>query len=157
MTPEQRELRDALAAVPDRAASAALARAASRPGSPARIAPDDATASGEWSAREVALHLAAVEGEVWHTRLAALATETFPHWAWVEPDLWSGLGDGTFEGALAAFAAARALTIARLDLLDPAGWTRQGRHDTYGILDVAALLRVALDHDENHIAQIAAA
>ena len=94
MTPEQRELRDALAAVPDRAASAALARAASRPGSPARVAPDDATASGEWSAREVALHLAAVEGEVWHTRLAALATETFPHWAWVEPDLWSGLGDG---------------------------------------------------------------
>ncbi|MES2209794.1 MAG: DinB family protein [Chloroflexota bacterium] len=145
MTPDQQRLRDDLAAVPERAALAARASAAP---------PDDAPAPGEWSARENVLHLAAVEDEVWHPRLDALTTETFPHWPWVEPGLWSGPGDDTFDGALAAFAAARALTIARLDALDPEGWAQQGRHDTYGILDVVGLLRIALDHDEEHLRQM---
>ena len=148
MTPDQQRLRDALAAVPERVAVAA--RTSATP-------PDNAPAPGEWSARENVLHLVAVEGEVWHPRLDALATETFPHWPWVEPGPWSGPGDGTFESALAVFAAARAGTIARLDALDPGGWAHQGRHDTFGVLDVAALLRIALDHDEDHLAQIGAA
>lgn len=146
MTPEQRELRDALAAAPGRAAAAA-ARASPGPR-------DTALAPGEWSARENILHLTAVEGDVWHRRLDALAIETLPHWPWVEPGLWSGPGDDSLEGALAAFTAARAATIARLDALDPERWACQGRHDTYGVLDVAALLRIALDHDVDHLAQI---
>ena len=148
MTPDQQRLRDALAAVPERVAVAA--RTSATP-------PDNAPAPGEWSARENVLHLAAVEGEVWHPRLDALLTETFPRWPWVEPGLWSGPRDDTFEGALAAFAAARTETIARLDALDPEGWARRGRHDTYGVLDVGALLRIALDHDEDHLTQIGAA
>ncbi len=148
MTPDEQRLRDALAVVPERIAAAARASA---------IPPDAAPAPGEWSARENVLHLAAVEDEVWHPRLDALATETFPHWPWVEPGLWSGPGDDTFDGALAAFGTARAGTIARLDALDPEGWAHQGRHVTFGVLDVAALLRIALDHDEEHLAQISGA
>ena len=146
MTPEQRRLRDALAAVPERL----IAAATSSP-----IAPDDAPEPGEWSAREVVRHLAAVEAEVWHVRLDALATESFPHWPWVEPGLWSGAGDGTFDSALEVYAARRAATLARLDALDEAGWTRSGRHVVFGILDVAAMLRILLDHDEEHLAQVA--
>ena len=146
MTPDRRRLRDALAGVPGRAAAAARASA---------VPPDTAPAPGEWSAREVLLHLAAVEEEVWHARLDALATETFPHWPWVEPGLWSGPGDRSWDGALEAFRTRRAATIARLDALDLAGWLRTGRHDVYGILDVAALLRILLAHDEEHLAQIA--
>lgn len=145
MTPGQRALRDALASTPGRV-SAAVAT------SP--VPPDEQPAPGEWSAREVLLHLVAVEGAVWHARLDALATERFPHWPWTEPGLWSGPGSATFEGASSAFAAQRAETIKRLDALDEAGWARRGRHDTYGVLDVAALLRVALDHDAEHLAQI---
>lgn len=145
MTPDQGRLRDALAAVPERVA--ATTAAASRP-------PDDAPAPGEWSARQVVLHLAAVEEEVWQARLDALASEAFPHWPWVEPGFWSGPGGDTWDGALAAFAARRAATVARLDALDADGWRRTGRHATYGVLDVAALLRIALDHDEEHLAQI---
>jgi hypothetical protein len=48
----------------------------------------------------------------------------------------------------------RAATVARLDALDAAGWARTGRHATYGVLDVTALLRIALDHDEEHLAQV---
>jgi hypothetical protein len=145
MTPEQRRLREAMAATPDRAAAAATA-------SP--VPPDAAPASGEWSAREVLLHLAAVEEVVWQARLHALATEAFPHWPWTEPGLWAGPGADSWDGALAVFTERRAATVARLDALDEAGWARRGRHDTYGVLDVAALLRIALDHDAEHLAQI---
>ena len=147
MTPAQQVLRDALAATPARAATAATAAASAGP-------PDAPAIPGEWSAREVVLHLAAVEEVVWHARLDALATETFPHWPWTEPGLWSGPGDDTWEGALAAFSARREATLARLDGLDADGWARRGRHETYGILDVAALMRIALDHDAEHLAQI---
>lgn len=145
MTPDQRRLRDALAGVPERAAATVRASA---------LPPDAAPAPGEWSAREVLLHLAAVEEEVWQARLEALATETFPHWPWVEPGLWSGRGADTWDGALAAFTERRAATVARLDALEADDWSRTGRHATYGILDVAALLRIALGHDEEHLAQI---
>ncbi len=144
MTPGQRELRDALAALPARirAAATAIADPSARP------------APGEWSAREVVLHLAAVDEEVWHPRLDALQAEDFPHWPWVEPGQWAGPGDATFDGALDAFMALRAATIARLDALDDAGWARRGLHATYGELDVAAMLRIVRDHDEEHLAQV---
>ena len=35
------------------------------------------------------------------------------------------------------------------------GWDRTGVHETYGRLDVAGLLRVAIDHDEEHLAGLA--
>lgn len=145
VTPTQQRLRDALASTPARAAAAATARGRD---------PETAPEPGEWSAREVVLHLAAVEEEVWQARLDALATESFPRWPWVEPGLWSGPGDGTFDGAFEAYAVRRAATLARLDALDEAGWRRTGRHDVFGVLDVAAMLRILLDHDEEHLAQI---
>ena len=146
MTPAQRRLRDALASTPRRAAAEATA-----PGRDPETGPEP----GEWSAREVLLHLAAVEEEVWQVRLDGLAAEAFPQWPWVEPGLWSGPGEATFDGALEAFAARRSATLARLDALDEAGWRRAGRHDVFGILDVASMVRILLDHDEEHLAQIA--
>lgn len=149
MTPEQRALRDTLAAVPGRAAALGAALAA------IGRDPDAPLAPGEWSAREVVLHLAAVDEEVWHPRLDALVREDFPHWPWVEPGPLAGPGVERFEGALAAFAERRAATVARLDALDDAGWRKVGRHETFGLLDVAALLRIAIDHDAEHLAQLA--
>ena len=145
MTPDQQRLRDSLASTPGRVAAAATAAVRN---------PEAVPAPGEWSPREVVLHLAAVEEEVWHARLDALAGEDFPHWPWTEPGLWSGPGDDRYEGALAAFAERRAATVARLDRLAPDGWAHRGRHDTYGVLDVATLVRIALDHDAEHLHQI---
>jgi hypothetical protein len=158
----RRALRDALAEVPERARLAVLSPADPVPDSApeedpqARLkSPDVAPAPGEWSAREVVLHLAAVDEDVWQPRLDALAAEAFPSWPWVEPGLWSGSGDDSFEQALAVYRARRAATVARLDALDAAGWAKRGLHATYGELDVAGLMRIALAHDEEHLAQIA--
>jgi len=145
VTPEQRALRDALAATPARMLAAV-----------SEIAdPEVPVVPGEWSVREVTLHLAAVEAEVWQPRLAALEAEAFPHWPWVEPGQWTGPGVESFEGAIGVYAGLRAATVASLDALDDAGWARRGLHATFGELDVSALMRIALDHDEEHVAQIA--
>jgi len=145
VTPEQGRLREALAGTTGRAS--AVVEAGGRD-------PETGPEPGEWSAREVLLHLAAVEEEVWHARLDALASESFPHWPWVEPGLLAGPGTGTYMEAAAAFATRRAATLARLDGLDAAGWEKRGRHDVFGVLDVAEMLRILLDHDEEHLAQL---
>ena len=57
--------------------------------------------------------------------------------------------------ARAAFAQARAQSVATVRALDDAGWARSGTHATEGVLDVAGLLRMAIDHDEEHLLGIA--
>ena len=144
MNHAQRVLRDALAAATDRLVEAAASH----------LDPAASPVPGEWSARDITLHLAAVEVGVWHVRLDALATESFPEWPWVEPDRWPLPEGEHFDSALTVFASHRAATLARLDALDEVGWNRRGRHATFGILDVAALMRIALDHDEEHVRQM---
>lgn len=145
MTLDRTSLRDALAAAPERAAMLA--------------ADADDPPAGEWSAREVLLHLVAVDVEVWQPRLDSLAEASRPgnepRWAWVEPRAWAGPGDDSLDGALAAFRAQRAATLDRIDGLGAAGWQRFGIHATFGRLDVAGLLYILADHDEEHLAQIA--
>lgn len=143
MTGDRASLEGLLVAAPARAAELA-ARAGIPP-------------PGEWSAREVILHLAVVDELVWHPRLDSLlaAGPEPPRWSWVEPGLWSGLGDDSVAGALAAFGQRRAATIARLETLGEEGWLRYGIHVTYGRLDVPALLRVLADHDAEHLGQLA--
>jgi hypothetical protein len=106
---------------------------------------------GEWGPSEVVRHLIAVEDEVWQSRFALVAAVDDPHWPWTEPGLAPGFDGQPLDVALAAFAAARATTAASVRALDDAGWARSGTHATYGILDVAGLLRIAVDHDESHL------
>jgi len=120
----------------------------------ARNASPDPPAAGEWSPSEIVRHLIAVEQEVWHVRLGQLATEPHPHWAWLEPGPWDGLPGANLESLLVAHALERARTLEILDSLGPDGWARRGTHDTYGELDVAGLMTVAADHDDEHLASL---
>ncbi len=135
-------VRERLASLPDRLATAA------------RAAPPDAPAPGEWTPTEIVRHLIAVEELVWHVRLAQLEHEDHPHWRWVEPGQWLGRPGADLDEVLAAHQAVRASTLATLDALGPAGWARTGTHDTYGTLDVAGLMAVAADHDDEHLASL---
>jgi hypothetical protein len=139
---DPRAVRERLAGLPERLASAA------------RAAPPDPPAPGEWTPLEIVRHLIAVEELVWHVRLAQLEHEDHPRWRWVEPGQWLGKPGADLDGVLAAHAAVRASTLAMLDALGPAGWARTGTHDTYGVLDVAGLMTVAADHDDEHLASL---
>lgn len=136
-----------LAAFPARLAGAARQVESAEPGGPA---------AGEWSAREVVGHLVAVEAAVWQARLDQLAADPAePAWSWWEPAPVTDPAAATLEGALGLFAAAREATLARVTALDEGGWARTGLHATYGRLDVVALLGVAADHDDEHLAGLA--
>jgi DinB superfamily len=134
---------ETLAAFPARLAIAALA-AEPRPRS-----------AGEWSPSEVARHLVAVERVVWQARFAQLAVDDDPHWDWTEPGPTPELDGASLQTILASFADARGQTVALVRALDAAGWARHGTHATYGVLDVAGLLRLAVGHDDEHVRGIA--
>jgi hypothetical protein len=130
-----------LAAGPPRIADAAQ-RAAVRE---AAAAPREG-----WTARQVVAHLALVEQVVFHARLDQLAAGRVPRWPWTEPGTSDAPALATLEAVTEAFAARRAETLARVGQLDEPGWRRVGIHATYGRLDVAGLLGVIADHDDEH-------
>jgi hypothetical protein len=137
--PIRDRLLDALAAFPDRVAAAA------------RAAATGPVAAGEWTPEQVVRHLVAVEIDVHQARLRDLATVAEPRWSWTEPGPWMGEPDLDLDGVLRRFADVRGETLAIVGVLDEAGWARSGRHDTFGALDVAGVLRNAVDHDEEHL------
>ena len=134
-----KDLLERFAAFPYRVDSAAR-DAASRP--PIR---------GEWTPEQVVRHLIAVETVVHQARLVDVAVHDRPAWGWTEPGPWMGESDLDVDGVLARFAELRAATVATVRALDADGWDRSGQHATYGRLDVAGLLRLATDHDEEHL------
>ena len=97
----------------------------------------------------------AVERVVWLARLTSIGDENEPRWSWTEPGPEPGLEDTSLDHLLARFADARARTVALLESFDEATWARTGVHATYGRLDVAALLRIAVDHDAEHLRGLA--
>ena len=118
----------------------------------ARAAEHRPVPAGEWTTAEVVRHLIAVEGEVWLARFSELLAGGEPRWSWVEPGPARQFPDATLEDVLRAFAGLRAGTLDFVRRLDDAGWARSGIHETHGRLDVAGLLRLAIDHDEEHLA-----
>jgi hypothetical protein len=139
MIDQRRDLLGRLRAIP--VALAAAARGAS----------PDVLAPGEWTPSDVVRHLIAVEQLVWHARLADLTSTQQPTWPWTEPDRWLGDPGAPLVQLLSTYEAVRATTMATLDALDDAGWARTGTHATYGVLDVAGLMTLAVDHDEEHL------
>jgi hypothetical protein len=114
------------------------------------------TPFGEWGPSEVARHLIAVEDEVHVRRLRQIATDDDPHWTWTEPGLAEGFEGASLHEVLDAFVAVRAGTVRLVEPLDEAGWARYGTHATYGRLDVDGLLRLASDHDAEHLESLRA-
>jgi hypothetical protein len=139
-----------LAAFPDRLATAAHAADA------AEAAGGRTVAAGDWSASQVIRHLIVVESEVWQGRLDSLASELDPHWNLVEPGFDDGSHHPPLETLLSTFASRRLDTVSRLEALDDTGWSRSGVHAVFGRLDVAGLCRIAIDHDEEHLASLVA-
>jgi hypothetical protein len=119
-----------------------------------RAAPPDGPAPGEWTPADIVRHLIAVELEVWHPRLAQLATQDRPHWAWAEPDRWLDEPGASLDRLLDRYRSARTMTVATLERLDDDGWRQTGTHDTFGVLDVAGLMTKAVEHDDEHVASL---
>ena len=111
--------------------------------------------TGEWTARDMVAHLVAVERVVWQARLDTLGPDgSEPQWPYAEPGPVDDPDAASLDGALSVFSAERTATLARVAALGADDWTRTGVHATYGRLDVAGLLGVAADHDDEHLAAL---
>ena len=123
----------------------------------ARVADGRPVPAGEWTPALVVRHLMAVEGEVWLARLVSLVAGGEPRWSRMEPGPLPGFDDASLDDVLVLFGRLRASTVDYLRIFDDAAWARAGVHDTYGRLDVAGLLRLAIEHDEEHLAGLRSA
>ncbi len=130
---------------------------ASLEGFPVRLAAaatavlDRPVRAGDWTPGHVIRHLIACETDVHQARLSDLAMVDSPTWGWAEPGPWPGEPDLSLDDLLVRFASLRATTLATVEALDVAGWTRSGTHTTLGAFDVRALLANAVEHDEHHL------
>jgi hypothetical protein len=122
----------------------------------ARAAEGRPLPAGEWTPSLVVRHLMAVEGEVWLARLVTLVAGGEPRWSRMEPGPLPGFDDASLDEILGLYGRLRASTVDFLGMFDDAGWARSGVHETFGRLDVAGLLRVAIDHDQEHLNSLAA-
>jgi uncharacterized damage-inducible protein DinB len=144
MLDSYRELLDLLAQTPTK-----LREAAERAGEPP---------AGEWSAAQVLAHMAATE-QLWFGRLNAIMHE--PDALLKAPgaeyqQAQDALMGGSIDDNLAAFNNVRGESVSLLMGLSLRDWDKTGTHETRGELSIADVVETMVDHDAEHINQIAA-
>lgn len=111
---------------------------------------------GEWSARDVAAHLAETE-VAFGWRLRTMAADDRPTLAQYDQNAWAAVlvYDGyAVADALRLFEALRASHCALLGALEPAAWERTARHPERGEITVRDLVDHRAHHDLQHFAKL---
>lgn len=120
---------------------------------------DTAPAPGEWTARQVFIHLADSE-IVGAGRFRQLLAEEAPTLFFYQQEAWArnlAYADASPEEAVALAVVLRRATATLLQrAVDAATWGRTATHPTRGPMDLAALLRLYSGHVDGHIAQLEA-
>jgi DinB superfamily len=111
--------------------------------------------SGEWTAREVAHHLADSETNA-YIRLRRLIAEDQPViQGYDEPEYARRLHyDRPITSSLAVVRAVRDSSLELLESLTPAEWSRSGTHSDSGSYSVDEWLEIYADHSADHADQI---
>lgn len=111
---------------------------------------------GEWSIKEICGHLRD-DAQFLHKRLSAMIKLEQPYLeSWDQDVLMRERNPqaAPIEELLNEFSAQRAETVEMLADLVHWNWARQGRHEQWGRLSIRQLVERALEHEEEHLAQI---
>jgi len=105
---------------------------------------------GAWTLRDIAAHLATTERECFEPRIRAMAAGERPEFEYYSND------ERDFDGvslpdALKEWTETRARLIDYVRGLSEEDRSRVGVHTKFGELTVDGYLRVALDHDQDHL------
>jgi uncharacterized damage-inducible protein DinB len=114
---------------------------------------------GGWSVKEVMAHLLKVERDLFQARLNLIVSAERPSFPSFDADAWARERDhreGDFEAEWQTFKAARAETIALLQRLPASAESRIGLSGYFGPVTLLEYATHVVDHDREHIAQIAA-
>jgi hypothetical protein len=109
-----------------------------------------------WSAIDTCKHLRDVM-KVYGLRFKYIILEDDPFLPNYDEDRWVANSPDTaadVESLLASMEADRAETVRLLRSLTDAGWSRHGRHEVLGSVDLDPYVRHELAHEEGHLAQI---
>jgi len=159
MSPEHRVILERMRSSADVVRRAVEAAPPGRFGEPPR--------AGEWSGLETLTHLRDVVVHVYGLRIrrllyedARLLYEDAPVFGDFDEEGYrrASLARGEAVGGLLDTIVAEHEQLARLlQTLPDAGWSRQGRHPSLGVMSIEFLARRVGEHAEEHAAQIAAA
>src|SRR3982074_1137763 len=116
-----------------------------------RLIEDDAPGRvGAWTLRDIAAHLAATEKECFEPRIRAMAAGEHPEFEFYSND------DRDFDhialkSALAEWADSRTRLLEFVRGLSDEERNRVGVHAKFGEVTVDGYLKIALDHDRDHL------
>ncbi|GEM_PF-979172 len=116
----------------------------------------------QWSPPVVLGHISQVDEFVWLPRLrlmcdAQAAGNPAPSFIWWEPDsakTQAKFADQLLEDVAAIAMSHRTSLLTAVKDLSPNQWQARAIHDTFGEIDVCALLIQVLTHDEEHRASL---
>ncbi|HEY1456491.1 MAG TPA: DinB family protein [Candidatus Dormibacteraeota bacterium] len=117
----------------------------------ARVIADDPSARvGAWTLRDIAAHLAASERECFEPRIRAMAAGERPTFDWYSNDErdFDGI---PLETALTEWIDTRARLVEFVSGLSDGPRQGVGVHATYGEITVDEYLKIALEHDRDHL------
>jgi uncharacterized damage-inducible protein DinB len=116
-------------------------------------------APGEWSMKEVLVHLMELDGRLFLPRFRRMTAEDGPSFEVFDPEAWNRECDrreGRFEDDLDAFRRARAEVLAFLATLPRGATERPGFSGFFGPLTLGQYVTHMADHDLDHLAQLRA-
>ncbi len=114
------------------------------------VADDHPGRVGAWTLRDIAAHLAATETECFEPRIRAMAAGERPEFEFYSNDErdFDGI---TLQSAINEWTESRARIIGFVRGLSDEERSRVGVHSKFGELTVDGYLRIALDHDQDHL------
>jgi hypothetical protein len=115
---------------------------------------DDRPDTQHWSFREVAAHLEACQVECVLVRIRQIAANAKPTFEFYDNDEWD-FSDRDLRASVRAFNESRRRVIEFARSLSADRLTRTGQHRTFGQITVADYLRIDLDHDREHLKDLA--
>jgi len=117
------------------------------------IADDAPDRVGAWTLRDIAAHLATTEKECFEPRIRAMAAGERPEFEYYSNDErdFDGI---TLRDSLTEWTETRARLIDFVRGLSEEERARVGIHKKFGELTVDGYLRIALEHDQDHLVSL---
>lgn len=116
----------------------------------------------QWAPPVVLGHISQVDELVWLPRIqlmcqAQAAGDPIPEFVWWEPnpaETIANFGGQSLQDVAAIAMSNRTNLLSAVKDLTPTQWQAKAKHDSFGEIDVSALLIQVLTHDEEHRASL---
>jgi len=111
---------------------------------------------GEWSAAQVAAHLADAE-MVYSVRIRMILTDDNPTLVGYDQDAWAArlsMCDANLAGSVERFRTLRDANLRLYESLEEDEWSRVGTHEEQGLVTIRSTVETLIGHDRAHLDQI---